>query len=50
MDTCFCDFCHQPCGQRSFCDEVCYEEYEQAFRDMIAETYPDEFTTDAPVM
>jgi hypothetical protein len=24
----FCDFCHQPCGERRFCDEVCYQEYQ----------------------
>lgn len=28
MESNFCDYCHQPCGQRTFCDEVCYEEYQ----------------------
>jgi hypothetical protein len=39
----FCDFCHRPCGQRSFCDEVCYDEYQEAmqcFLQGIAEDYP----------
>jgi len=25
-----CTFCHEHCGDRSFCDEVCYDAYEQA--------------------
>jgi len=23
-----CSFCHQPCGQREFCDETCKQEYD----------------------
>lgn len=39
----FCNFCHRPCGQRRFCDEVCYEEYQdamQCFIEGIMEDYP----------
>jgi hypothetical protein len=39
----FCDFCHRPCGERGFCDEVCYQEYEdemKCFLEGIAEDYP----------
>ncbi len=24
-----CQFCGQPCGQREFCDEACYKEYQE---------------------
>lgn len=43
METCFCDFCHRPCGQRRFCDETCYQEYEEesrCFLEGIKEDYP----------
>jgi len=23
----FCRYCNQPCGEREFCDETCYEEH-----------------------
>lgn len=39
----FCLYCHQPCGEREFCDEACYSEYEQAmaeWRDSIKDEYP----------
>lgn len=35
-----CSFCHQPCGEREFCDEACYDEYQHAqaeLRDSIKE-------------
>jgi len=33
-----CMFCHQPCGDRSFCDEVCYEAYEKAQEEYRAQS------------
>lgn len=35
MDQNYCRFCHQPCGERSFCDEVCYEGYEIAMEEEL---------------
>lgn len=23
----YCIYCHQPCGDRGFCDDTCYGEY-----------------------
>lgn len=39
----FCNFCHQPCGEREFCDEACYEEYKHdlaEFMDGIKDELP----------
>jgi hypothetical protein len=41
--TMFCHFCHRPSGEREFCDEVCYDEYEhdfKEFQDGIKDEYP----------
>jgi len=29
----FCEFCHQPCGEQGYCDEVCYQEHQDELRD-----------------
>lgn len=31
-----CLFCHCNCGERSFCDEVCYDEYQAAQAERMA--------------
>lgn len=36
-----CLFCHQLCGDRDFCDEVCYEEYETARAEYLAQSQCD---------
>jgi len=28
-----CRFCQKPCGEREFCDEVCYDEYNEAMEE-----------------
>jgi hypothetical protein len=39
----FCSFCSRPCGERQFCDEVCYDEYQHdlaEFQASIADELP----------
>jgi len=28
-----CRWCKKPCGEREFCDEVCFEEHEKAWEE-----------------
>jgi hypothetical protein len=43
-----CLYCHQPCGDRSFCDEVCYEAYEEARAEYLAQSECDALLNDEP--
>ena len=36
-----CLYCHKYCGDRDFCDEVCFEEYEEARADYLAQSQCD---------
>lgn len=38
-----CDYCGKPCGSRQFCDEACYDEYNEnmkVFQEGIKDEYP----------
>lgn len=44
-----CEWCGKPCGERRFCDEACYNEYQQANAERqasIEEEYPGESKVD----
>ena len=32
-----CLYCHKSCGDRDFCDEVCYDDYEKAHEEIAAQ-------------
>jgi hypothetical protein len=32
----WCRYCNRPCGQREFCDEICYEEYNHDMAELQA--------------
>jgi len=32
-----CLWCKKPCGDRDFCDEVCYDDYEKANEEIAAQ-------------
>lgn len=33
-----CLYCHEHCGERDFCDEVCYDAYNEARAEYLAKS------------
>lgn len=39
----WCRNCGRPCGERSFCDEFCYEQYEEEMAQLREQMLADQY-------